>query len=267
MERVREAIYNCWATRPSLRALAGQDKALFQSAMNLVEHNRWKMGELPTVIEAVLSTLNANDYQPVPHRVLEPWSFGRVDPEVLLTPPAAASTSLRDAIEAGETLRDRIQIRLDDVARKLPIEERLPDMDANDVRMYIAESRWRAARPPQPPHEYTIRDWRPDHRLTFLAMALLIQSNGELKLWGGYVRAYLTLDGLEYWTMGARVAETLVINRALVGAAEAARSLAAVPRDSRLRAIENSLAYRRASMDSDLAINGALGQRLLAALT
>ena len=97
-------------------------------------------------------------------------------------------------------------------------------------------------------------------------MAQFVQTSGGLKIWGGHVRAYLHVDGVEYWTMGARVAETLVINRALVGAPEAARPLATVSRESLLRAVEKSLAYRRATADSDPAIAGVLGQRLVAAL-
>ena len=92
-----------------------------------------------------------------------------------------------------------------------------------DARAYIADVRWQFARTmPQWPHEYTVREWRPDREQDFLEFVALIRRDGTVKPWPRdapsprYRLAYLTVDRWEYWTMGAPVAETTVINRAVV---------------------------------------------------
>ena len=111
------------------------------------------------------------------------------------------------------------------------------------------------------PHWYTVRRKRPELVPQFLAFAQLIQGQGILKSWGGYVRAYLEVDGFDYWTMGARVPETIIINRAEIGSAQAAQPLPPVP-NARLRPdVERSLDYRRIGASPD-GIGGILGGRL-----
>jgi hypothetical protein len=86
---------------------------------------------------------------------------------------------------------------------------------------YIAKVRWQFARTmPQWPHEYTVRAWRPDLERDFCDFVVLIRREGVVKPWPRdgatpcYHHTYLELDGWEYWTMGAPVPETTVINRA-----------------------------------------------------
>ncbi|MGP8160103.1 MAG: hypothetical protein ACLQGJ_02595 [Candidatus Dormibacteria bacterium] len=93
----------------------------------------------------------------------------------------------------------------------------------NDTRAYIGKVRWQFARTmPQWPHEYTVREWRLDLELDFLEFAALIRREGTVKPWPReadrprYHHTYLELDGWEYWTMGAPLSETTVINRARV---------------------------------------------------
>ena len=89
-----------------------------------------------------------------------------------------------------------------------------------DARRYIADVHWRYARTmPQWPHEYTEREWRPDLERQFFEFVALIRRDGIVKPWPPdvptrYHHTYLSLDGWEYWTMGAPVPETTVINRA-----------------------------------------------------
>ncbi len=92
---------------------------------------------------------------------------------------------------------------------------------ADDARAYIAEVRWQFAKTmPQWPHEYTVREWRPELEPQFFEFAELIRRDGVVKPWPRdaakprYHLTYLELDGWEYWTMGAAIAETTVINRA-----------------------------------------------------
>ena len=78
----------------------------------------------------------------------------------------------------AEATRDRIHRQLDEITRIAAPETWLPAWTVDDTQTYIDAAKWRHARPNQPPHEYTIRDWRPDKRHDFLAFAQLIQSRG-----------------------------------------------------------------------------------------
>ena len=94
-------------------------------------------------------------------------------------------------------------------------------MTIDEARVYIASVRWQFAKTmPQWPHEYTVRAWLPDLEHSFFAFVELIRQEGEIKPWPReaasprYQHAYFEVDGWEYWTMGAPVEETTVINRA-----------------------------------------------------
>jgi hypothetical protein len=103
------------------------------------------------------------------------------------------------------------------------------ELTLDGARAYVAAVRWRFAKTmPQWPHEYTVRGWRPDLEAGFVAFVELIRRTGEVKPWPGgatnprYHHRYLELDGWQYWTMGAPVADTTVINRARIGSPGAA---------------------------------------------
>lgn len=90
-----------------------------------------------------------------------------------------------------------------------------------DARAYIEVVEWRFAKTmPQWPHEYTVREWREDLTAQFVSFVELIRRAGVVKPWPEgiavprYHHTYLDVDGWDYWTMGAPVAETTVINRA-----------------------------------------------------
>src|SRR5689334_11973502 len=90
-----------------------------------------------------------------------------------------------------------------------------------NARAYIAEVHWRFAKTmPQWPHEYTVRQLAADLEPQFFELVALIRREGIVKPWPREAREpryrlnYLALDGWEYWTMGAPIAETTVINRA-----------------------------------------------------
>lgn len=92
-----------------------------------------------------------------------------------------------------------------------------------DARTYIATVRWQFARTmPQWPHEYTVREWQPDLEQHFFEFVALIRTEGVIKPWPAdattprYHHAYLEIDGWDYWSMGAPIPETTVINRALI---------------------------------------------------
>ena len=66
---------------------------------------------------------------------------------------------------------------------------------------------------PHIPHEYTLRRRTPDEA-TFERFVVFIREHGYTKLWKGDPHQYFDLDGWKYWTMGAPLEETILINRA-----------------------------------------------------
>jgi len=91
----------------------------------------------------------------------------------------------------------------------------------DDAGAFISEADWRfSSTMPQWPHEYTVREWRPDLGGQFFDFVALIRRDGITKPWPldaatpRYHHTYLALDGWEYWTMGEPIPETALINRA-----------------------------------------------------
>jgi hypothetical protein len=276
MKELRRTIELCWPRKPSVRVLDAESRALYTSATQLVEAGGGRFpspwGALVTVIAAAYDTLNAFGRSEASDSVdfSWVWNAARVDREALSRPDAAGASALREALARAEVSHQRVCGLLDEIASQAPAEAWLPDWGIDEARAYIAavgeqgRRKWQHSRPPQPPHTYTVRAWRPDLQQDFLAFAQLIQTRGELKTWGGRVNAYLALDGLEYWTMGARVPETTVINRAPVDAPEGARSLSTLTQPQLRRALEGAFVYRRAraaGLDQ-----GILSERLRALL-
>jgi hypothetical protein len=71
---------------------------------------------------------------------------------------------------------------------------------------------WRPAKL-QPPHQYTIREWRSEQEADFEKAVELIRKYGVPENFYKKIHIYLYIDGLKYWTMGWPVNETTVINR------------------------------------------------------
>lgn len=93
----------------------------------------------------------------------------------------------------------------------------------DDARDFVTAVRWQFAETmPRWPHEYTVRAWEKELEQDFIRFASLIRTAGTVKPWPPdaavprYHHSYLELDGWEYWTMGAPINETTVINRALL---------------------------------------------------
>ena len=90
-----------------------------------------------------------------------------------------------------------------------------------EARTYIESVRWQFAKTmPKWPHEYTVREWRPDLTDTFETFATFIRSEGIVKPWPAdsatprYHHRYLAIDGWDYWIMDGTIEDTEVINRA-----------------------------------------------------
>ena len=83
----------------------------------------------------------------------------------------------------------------------------------DDLRAFVANARWIFARTmPKSPHWYTLRRENPEG--SFEAFVLFIRENGYDEEFGGRWYTKFDLDGWSYWTMGAPLDETILINRA-----------------------------------------------------
>ena len=86
---------------------------------------------------------------------------------------------------------------------------------------FIRSAPWRFAKTmPDQPHEYTVRGETPDGE--FNSFVLYIREHGHRAEYGGRFYTYLEVDAWRYWTMGAPVESTTVINRAEVSQEDAA---------------------------------------------
>ena len=80
------------------------------------------------------------------------------------------------------------------------------------LREFIDSIQWTFAKTmPEWPHEYIVRD-RVDERL-FEALVRHIREHGFEGRFYDTVLTYYAEDGLLYWTMGAPIKETTIINR------------------------------------------------------
>lgn len=86
-------------------------------------------------------------------------------------------------------------------------------MDEDARRDFIRRSRWQFAKTmPDKPHEYTLRKWcDPGEFEDFVAT---VRREGYKDRYEGRTYTYLNVDGYRYWTMGASVRVTTVLNRA-----------------------------------------------------
>ena len=89
----------------------------------------------------------------------------------------------------------------------------------DDFRNFIETRHWCFAKTmPQWPHEYTVRKFEdPKEEQTLFEQAVaFIRTRGECRTFEptGKSSVYFDIDGRQYWTMGASVEETIIINRA-----------------------------------------------------
>jgi hypothetical protein len=84
-----------------------------------------------------------------------------------------------------------------------------PLMSLDEAREFIADQRWTYAKTmPQWPHEYIIKQHRPEQAQRFADFVRLILSEGVIRPWPEnsprpkYHNAYLVVDGFKYWAMG-----------------------------------------------------------------
>ena len=64
------------------------------------------------------------------------------------------------------------------------------------------------------PHEYTVRDWKPQEQAEFEEAVIFIRENGVPEQFWRKTFIYFYADGHKYWTMGSPLDQTILINRA-----------------------------------------------------
>lgn len=91
------------------------------------------------------------------------------------------------------------------------------DMNINNLRNMIARCKWTFAKTmPSAPHEYIVREKCPLTEEEFVFFVNMQRQYGVKERWGKFYNFYLYVDDYKYWTMGAPIEETKVINRAKV---------------------------------------------------
>ena len=91
------------------------------------------------------------------------------------------------------------------------------DFDYTKLREMIARCEWTFAKTmPFAPHEYIVRGKCPLTDKEFLYFIDMQRRFGVTERWGKYNHSYLYIDDYKYWTMGAPIEETTVMNRAKV---------------------------------------------------
>ena len=99
-----------------------------------------------------------------------------------------------------------------------------PDYDK--LREMIARCEWKFAKTmPFAPHEYIVREKCPLTDDEFVYFVDMQRQFGVKERWGKYNNPYLYIDDYKYWTMGAPMEETTVINRAKACVVEDAHKL------------------------------------------
>ena len=92
-------------------------------------------------------------------------------------------------------------------------------LDNDKLRSMISRCKWTFAKTmPFAPHEYIVKDKCPLTTEEFEYFVSMQREHGVKERWGKYNHPYLYIDDYKYWTMGAPMEETTVINRAKTSA-------------------------------------------------
>ena len=99
------------------------------------------------------------------------------------------------------------------------------EIDYSKLREMIARCQWTFAKTmPWVPHEYIVRGKCPLAEEEFIYFVNMQRDYGVKEHWGKYYHPYLYIDDYKYWTMGAPIEETIIINRAKVYSVEDANN-------------------------------------------
>lgn len=93
----------------------------------------------------------------------------------------------------------------------LPDGYALPDFEA-----FVAAHPWKFAKTmPQVPHHYVVRENVDSDG--FSAAVQFVRKHGYQAVWGRRTFVYFDHEGYRYWSMGAPMERTIILNRARIG--------------------------------------------------
>ena len=93
----------------------------------------------------------------------------------------------------------------------------IDELNHTKLREMIARCQWTFAKTmPWCPHEYVVRGRCPLTDEEFVYFVTMQRNHGVELRWGKYLLPYLIIDDYKYWTMGAPMEDTIVLNRAKV---------------------------------------------------
>ena len=89
-------------------------------------------------------------------------------------------------------------------------------MTVKQIKAYIKKVKWQTARDKS--HAYTVKKWNPGLLAnSFEKVVMHIRENGYPGFFGKVKYMYFDVDGYKYWSMGAPLKITIIINRAKLG--------------------------------------------------
>lgn len=113
--------------------------------------------------------------------------------------------------------------------------------DYGKLHSMIAHCVWTFAKTmPFAPHEYIVKERCPLTKEEFEYFVNMQREHGIIEKWGKHNNSYLYIDDYKYWTMGAPIEETTVINRAKVHVLKEAITLYEDIKRIKVEVIENS---------------------------
>ena len=91
-------------------------------------------------------------------------------------------------------------------------------MEIKELESFIENQSWIFAKTyaNKAPHEYIVRGKCPLTEEEFVYFVNMQREHGVKEHWGKYFHPYLYIDDYKYWTMGAPIEETIIMNRAKV---------------------------------------------------
>ncbi len=85
------------------------------------------------------------------------------------------------------------------------------DLSTDELREYIASVTWQTSKDGS--HSYTLTKWKPERAAMFFAFVWFIRKHGYIEMFMGVPYICFDVDDHRYWTMGAPLHETILINR------------------------------------------------------
>jgi hypothetical protein len=85
------------------------------------------------------------------------------------------------------------------------------DLTLEQLQEYISAVRWQESKDGS--HSYTLTKWEPKLAAMFYAFVWFIRKNGYIEMFRDVPYICYNVDDHRYWTMGAPLHETILINR------------------------------------------------------